>query len=88
VEDDGCGIEPDHLQRIFDPFFTTKDVGQGTGLGLAISFGVISRHGGSIHVESEPGRGSRFSVDLPIKWSPRSTDPSEGPLGPGRTEPP
>jgi signal transduction histidine kinase len=71
VEDDGKGIEPEHLDKIFDPFFTTKEVGKGTGLGLAISYGVVTRHGGSIRVESQPGRRTRFRVQLPVK-SPTS----------------
>jgi two-component system NtrC family sensor kinase len=64
--DTGCGIPPEHLDRIFDPFFTTKDVGQGTGLGLSVSFGIVERHGGSIHVRSKAGRGSSFTVWLPV----------------------
>jgi signal transduction histidine kinase len=66
VEDDGCGIAPEHVERIFDPFFTTKAVGEGSGLGLGIAHGIVRSHGGEIRVESTPGRGSRFSVHLPI----------------------
>lgn len=65
VEDDGCGIGPEIRDRIFDPFFTTKVVGEGTGLGLGIAYGIVKNHGGDIIVESEPGRGTRFSVHLP-----------------------
>jgi two-component system NtrC family sensor kinase len=65
VEDDGCGIPADLIERIFDPFFTTKGVGEGTGLGLAISYEIVRRHGGEIEVESLPGRGSLFRVRLP-----------------------
>lgn len=70
VEDDGCGIASDALERVFDPFFTTKSVGQGTGLGLAISYEIVQRHGGEIAVRSEVGRGTVFSVFLPL--SPRT----------------
>lgn len=70
VEDEGSGIAPENLPRIFDPFFTTKDVGQGTGLGLSVSFGIVEDHGGSIHVKSERGRGSRFVVELPLDVEP------------------
>ena len=65
VEDTGCGMSPEVRSRVFDPFFTTKGV-QGTGLGLSVSYGVIRRHGGTIRVESEVGRGSTFSVVLPL----------------------
>jgi len=67
VEDEGCGIESEQLERIFDPFFTTKAVGEGTGLGLAISYQIVSSHGGSISVESELGTGSCFRVELPAE---------------------
>ncbi len=66
VEDTGPGIPPEKLNRIFEPFFTTKPVGKGTGLGLSIAYGIVSKHGGSIEVESEPGRGTVFKVRLPI----------------------
>lgn len=64
--DDGPGIPENVRSRIFDPFFTTKPVGEGTGLGLSLSHGIIERHGGSIHVESEPGHGATFVIDLPL----------------------
>jgi PAS domain S-box-containing protein len=66
VEDDGCGIAPENLDRIFDPFFTTKRVGEGTGLGLGIAYHIVRSHGGEIQVESELGRGTRFRVRLPV----------------------
>ena len=65
VRDTGVGIAPEVLARIFDPFFTTKKVGEGTGLGLSASLGIITAHGGALTVESEPGRGSSFTVHLP-----------------------
>lgn len=66
VADTGCGIAPENLERIFDPFFTTKEVGQGTGLGLAVAKGVVERHGGTISVKSELGKGSVFTIELPV----------------------
>ena len=65
VEDDGCGIEPDTLERIFDPFFTTKPVGDGTGLGLSISYHTVRAHGGEIRVSSVADRGTSVAVELP-----------------------
>ncbi len=65
VADSGTGIDPDKIDKIFDPFFTTKEPGKGTGLGLAISARIIESFGGRITVESEPGRGSCFTVWLP-----------------------
>jgi len=65
-QDVGVGIEPGLQRRIFEPFFTTKPVGEGTGLGLSVSYGIVKRHGGEIRVTSEPGRGSVFTVVLPL----------------------
>ena len=66
-EDDGPGI-PEHVrERLFEPFFTTKPVGQGTGLGLSISHGIVDGHGGSMWVESEPGAGAAFVIELPLE---------------------
>ena len=65
VSDTGTGIPSDTIERIFEPYFTTKNAGQGTGLGLSTSQGTVSRMGGPIEVESEPGRGSTFVVYLP-----------------------
>jgi two-component system NtrC family sensor kinase len=67
VSDSGCGIDQEHLAKIFDPFFTTKPVGQGTGLGLSLSYGIVKKHGGQISVQSQPGVGSTFRVELPIR---------------------
>jgi PAS domain S-box-containing protein len=66
VEDTGCGIPSSVLPRIFDPFFTTKGTGEGTGLGLSVSLGIVERHGGQILVESEVGKGTVFTVWLPL----------------------
>ncbi|MGE5315371.1 MAG: sensor histidine kinase [Acidobacteriota bacterium] len=65
VKDNGDGIAKEHLSKIFDPFFTTKEEGKGTGLGLAVVYGIIESHGGDIEVESEPGAGTLFRVQLP-----------------------
>ncbi len=69
VRDTGTGISPENLARIFDPFFTTKQPGRGTGLGLSVSFGIVKEHGGEISVESTPGGGSTFIVNLPVETS-------------------
>ena len=66
VTDTGTGIAPNDMPQIFDPFFTTKDAEHGTGLGLAISYGVVQQHGGWIEVESRLGRGTTFTVCLPL----------------------
>jgi len=66
VEDTGCGIPAHVLPHIFDPFFTTKGTGEGTGLGLSVSLGIVERHGGRIFVDSEVGKGSVFTVCLPL----------------------
>jgi two-component system NtrC family sensor kinase len=64
--DTGPGIPPEHLGKVFEPFFTTKPVGTGTGLGLPVSYGIIKRHGGDILVSSDAGKGTSFTVRLPL----------------------
>jgi len=64
--DDGPGIAPENLNKIFNPFFTTKEVGKGTGLGLSLTYGIIKEHGGSIRVQSQPGEGATFIIELPL----------------------
>jgi signal transduction histidine kinase len=64
--DNGKGIPPQILQKVFDPFFTTKAPGEGTGLGLSVSYGIIKDHRGDIHVASEPGEWTQFSILLPV----------------------
>jgi two-component system, NtrC family, sensor kinase len=67
IADSGAGIAPEILRRIFDPFFTTKPVGKGTGLGLSLSYGIVQKHHGRIDVQSIIGKGTTFTVFLPIK---------------------
>lgn len=70
IEDNGAGIAPEVQSKIFEPFYTTKPVGQGTGLGLSISYSIIQKHGGAIRVNSAPGKGTRFTLALPIRSAP------------------
>lgn len=65
LEDDGCGIAPEVLERVFDPFFTTKPVGKGTGLGLAISYHIVRKHGGQIRISSVEHAGTSVAIELP-----------------------
>lgn len=66
IIDNGVGIDPETKNRIFEPFFSRKEKSNGTGLGLAISYNIIQKHGGGIHVYSEPGKGSCFTIYLPV----------------------
>jgi two-component system NtrC family sensor kinase len=65
VEDNGCGMSPEQMEKVFFPFYTTKAVGKGTGLGLSISYGIVKTHGGKIEVSSKVGVGTTFTVVLP-----------------------
>jgi two-component system, NtrC family, sensor kinase len=66
IQDTGCGIPKENINRIFEPFFTTKGVGQGTGMGLYVSWGIVAKLGGSITVDSQPGKGATFTITLPL----------------------
>ncbi|MFH1626033.1 MAG: ATP-binding protein [Pseudomonadota bacterium] len=66
VTDNGCGIGPENIEKIFTPFFTTKPVGKGTGLGLSVCYGIIDKMGGVIGVQSEKGKGTTFTIHLPV----------------------
>ncbi len=70
VSDTGCGIPGDVIDKIFDPFFSTKPVGKGTGLGLSVSLGIVQQHGGIMEVESEPDKGTCFTIVLPAIQEP------------------
>jgi len=79
VTDTGCGIPEGNLGKLFTPFFTTKPVGKGTGLGLSIVYGIIKMHRGQIGVKSEEGRGTSFTVTLPVtltKQEPIAANPN------------
>ncbi|MFW6243656.1 MAG: PAS domain S-box protein, partial [Desulfovibrionales bacterium] len=80
VADNGLGMEQDVLEHIFEPFFTTKPIGQGTGLGLSSVYGIVKNHGGEITCSSSPGRGSLFTVLLPLNR--QETPPGEKPHDP------
>jgi signal transduction histidine kinase len=79
VEDTGPGLSPDIAEKVFEPFFTTKEVGKGSGLGLSQVYGFVQQSGGAIRVESEPGRGARFVIDLPLTDAPATWHAAELP---------
>ena len=66
IADTGLGMSAEVRERVFLPFFTTKDVNEGTGLGLAVAHGIVAAHGGKIGVESRPGQGSCFEVEISV----------------------
>jgi len=80
IIDNGCGMDDEVKAKVFDPFYTTKPVGSGTGLGLFTTYGIIQKHGGEITVESTPGVGSRFALNLPLELPHQAliiSDPTE-----------
>jgi PAS domain S-box-containing protein len=79
IEDTGTGIKDQHLPHIFDPFFTTKGIGKGTGLGLSISYAIIKEHEGNITVESEAGKGSLFTLYIPLNLDKKKTNKVSAP---------
>ncbi len=68
VQDTGCGISPENMRKLFTPFFTTKQEVKGVGLGLAVSYGIIQRHQGKIEVHSKEGKGTTFTICLPLHY--------------------
>ena len=83
VEDTGAGMSEDTVAKAFDPFFTTKPPGSGTGLGLATVYGIVSQAGGTVSLNSEVGRGTRATIDLPAREPlyPPTLPRSEQPVG-------
>lgn len=77
IEDTGCGIPAEVRERVFDPFFTTKPVGQGTGQGLTIARNIVVKHGGALAFETEPGRGTKFVIRLPLAEAMHDVDTAD-----------
>jgi len=72
ISDSGAGISPEHISKIYDPFFTTKTnpregQSRGTGLGLSVTYGIIQEHAGKIRVDSQPGQGTKFQLEFPMR---------------------
>ena len=79
ISDNGSGIPEGIRERVFEPFFTTKDVGKGTGLGMSISYEIVKKHGGEIRLDSEVGRGSCFTILLPLECATDEASCEEAP---------
>ena len=75
--DTGEGIKKEDLKKVFEPFYTTKPVGQGTGLGMSITYRVIKNHNGEISVDSEVGKGTTFTIKLPINYSGKKQEDTQ-----------
>jgi len=86
VTDTGTGIAEKNIEFIFDPYFTTKGIGEGTGLGLSVVHGIVKSYGGEIFVDSEPGRGSTFTIYLPVLKKPAEVAPEAPETLPGGNE--
>jgi PAS domain S-box-containing protein len=80
VVDDGVGMAPEIRERAFEPFFTTKPAGRGSGLGLATVYGIVQQHGGTVHVDSEPGMGTKVRIELPAAEETTAAAPPAAPL--------
>jgi signal transduction histidine kinase len=80
IQDTGVGIPPENMDKLFTPFFSTKEAVKGVGLGLAVSYGIVERHGGRIEVHSEVGKGSTFTVFLPVYREEAQTPGQPGPV--------
>jgi signal transduction histidine kinase len=78
ISDTGSGIPEDVLPQIFEPFFTTKEQGQGTGLGLSLAYSIVKNHGGTIDVETTPGEGTTFTLELPLTHQDAKGDQDAG----------
>jgi len=87
INDDGPGIAEDVQAKIFDPFFTTKEVGKGTGLGLTVAYAIVNEHGGRIRLESRPGAGASFFVELPVTGTRIAPTPQPRPRLSASVEP-
>jgi PAS domain S-box-containing protein len=87
VADNGPGISPENITIIFDPFFTTKPAGSGSGLGLSVCHGIIAEHGGNIYAESTPGKGTTFTIELPIATGEQVVIKEKEPAGRKRRQP-
>jgi signal transduction histidine kinase len=82
LADTGTGIALESRERVFDPFFTTKEVGRGSGQGLTVAHSIVKTHGGTIHFETEVGKGTSFVVRVPINGPERPAESSaEGSAG-------